>query len=94
MNAQYMKNNIIYIVLGALIMWNGWLTWFKDPEPTPAPTIDYELLDSMYAQKETAIAQHDTVFNELGVAITRDSLLIHSADRRMRDSLRNLVNPR
>jgi hypothetical protein len=89
-----MKKNIVYIAIVGLILWNVWLTWMNSVHQPQVQSIDYELLDSMYSKKESEISQHDTVFNHIGVAITRDSLMIHNADRHTRDSIRNIINPR
>ena len=88
-----MKFNVIHIVLIALIGWNLWLTFSNDSDPA-VPTIDYDLLDRMYEQRESDIAGHDTIIKAINTSITRDSLFIHNADRRTRDSLRNILNPR
>lgn len=94
-NTNIMKlsiNHILIISIIGLFGWNLWLTLRAPNEPIQP--YNYEIFDSLYKRNEKRISTIEHEINQIDQSIMDDSIFVHSADRKTRDSLRAIYNPR
>jgi len=87
---EYMKNNLIYIAICLILVWNVWLSLPDEKNTTP---INYELFNYQVQQYEARIDTLELQINQYNNEIIKDSIFIYSSARYVRDSLRQLHNP-
>lgn len=85
-----MKNNLILIVVAALIIWNIVLSLPKKQDDTT----NFELLQELHKQNERDFQEFELQIRNLTNEIKSDCTYIYSTTRSERDSLRDILNPR
>lgn len=86
-----MRENLIYLVLGGVILWNVLLSLPKKEEKND---INFELLQQIHQENERRFHRYELQINQLQDEIDQDSIVVYSATRSERDSLRAIYNPR
>lgn len=85
------ENSIIYLTIGALILWNVWLS---SPQKIENNGPNYEMLQQIYKDVKRSDQSHELQIKNLQNEINQDSVIVYSATRSERDSLRAIYNPR
>lgn len=85
-----MKNNIIYLIFGAFLVWCLILSL---PKENKSDETNYELLQEVYKYVKRRDQVHELQIKQLQDEIKKDSVFVYSATRDERDSLRAKYNP-
>ena len=86
-----MKNGLTYIILGGVIVWNVLLSLPKDEIND---SINYQLLQELHHENERRFQKYELQVKSLKDEIRNDSVIVYTATRSERDSLRSIYNPR
>lgn len=86
-----MKDKLIYLVLGGVILWNLLLSLPKKEESND---INFQMLQQIHQENQRRFHRYELQIKSLQDEIDQDSIIVYSASRDERDSLRSIYNPR
>ena len=80
---------LTFLLIGGIV----WLIWFRPNNNQESP-IDYEELKEIHLVNERRFLRFENTIKGLDHEIEKDSVIVYSASRDERDSLRAIYNPR
>jgi len=84
------RENVLFILVLALIGWNVWLSLPKKEDDS----INYELFQELYKQSSQRMDRFDKQVIKFNEQYEKDSVFLSVATTSQRDSLRQLYNPK
>jgi hypothetical protein len=82
-----MKNGLIYIILGGVIVWNVLLSLPKDEK---TDSINYELLQKIHHENEQRFQKYELQINRNLTRMYENDTFVDNADARQLDSLESI----
>lgn len=84
----------IPILLGLLVLTNVYLIYISTEPKVESSSGAAQIVDSIYSRLDDQIDMLDSIMAHGSEKMAQDSAMIHNSDRKFRDSLRDILNPR